>query len=100
MDRPTDRPPEVVVEDLNWAVGELDTRPVLTPLLALAHVGSLRNPYPIVIFRKALRSEHRWICAMALEELLKFDGSKLADVGGEDLVRELVRLVRSESDDV
>jgi len=68
----------------------LDREPLIAPLVAVAHVGSIESPFAIIVLRDALASRHRWVRAMALDELLRFDARDLAEFGGPALVRALV----------
>lgn len=89
-------PPDVILEALHSASSSLAERPPLKPLVALARIGLLRDPLAISVFRKALLSENRLVRAMALEELLQFDATDLAEVGGTDLVLFLIEAARME----
>ena len=91
-----DRPPDDVLQDLSLASELLHSAPPLLPLLALACAGMHRNPFGIVVFREALDVNHRWIRAMALEELLRFDARRLAEFGGKRLAERLAALGREE----
>lgn len=92
---PPDKVDDVVLNDLHWALDCLERKPLLLPLLALTHVGSLEEPLGIVVLREALQAKHPWIRVVALEELSRFQGMQLAKIGGRDLVVELIKWTRS-----